>query len=230
MPRSLAPDLWIVDRSLRLPGNVRLGVRTTLVRLASGSLWACSPVPLDDALADEIAALGPVSVLVAPNCFHHRFVADWLARWPDARAFAAPGLRAKRPDVAWVAELGVEAPADWAGQIDQVPIAGAPKIGEVCFFHRASATLIVTDLVFNVQHIETWGTGLVMRLVGTHRRLAQSRSWRWAFMQDRAAAAASMRRVLEWDFRRVVMAHGDVLEDGAREAMEHALQWTARIG
>jgi len=35
----------------------------------------------------------------------------------------------------------------WEGQIDQVLVRGTRFIAEVAFFHRASQTLVLTDLV-----------------------------------------------------------------------------------
>jgi hypothetical protein len=39
---------------------------------------------------------------------------------------------------------------DWRGKIEQHLFRGAPVLNEVVFFHRATGTLIFTDLVFNV--------------------------------------------------------------------------------
>ena len=36
---------------------------------------------------------------------------------------------------------------------------------------------------------------------------------------------APVDRVLTWDFDRVIMAHGEVLESGGREAMRTAFAW-----
>jgi hypothetical protein len=69
-----------------------------------------------------------------------------------------------------------------------------------------------------------WISGLVFRMVGAHRRLAQSRLLR-LLVRDRAAAAASARRILAWDFERVVMAHGEIVDRDARARMTEALRW-----
>jgi hypothetical protein len=46
-------------------------------------------------------------------------------------------------------ELGNEPQAEWRGQIEQHLFRGAPPLNEVVFFHPATRTLILTDLVFN---------------------------------------------------------------------------------
>jgi hypothetical protein len=97
-------------------------------------------------------------------------------------------------------------------------------MGEVVFLHRPSATLIVADLVFNVRQPRGLVAAVALRLMGVHGRLAQSRAWRFA-TQDRAAAAASCHRILHWSFDRLVCCHGEVVETGARPALERALAW-----
>ena len=39
-------------------------------------------------------------------------------------------------------------------------------------------------------------------------------------IRDRAAARRSLERILAWDFERVVVSHGEVLETGGKRAVE----------
>lgn len=39
---------------------------------------------------------------------------------------------------------------------------------------------------------------------------------------DRKAARASLQRILQWDFARVILAHGDLIESDARRIVEKA--------
>lgn len=56
--RSLAPDLWVVDRPLPLAvGDI--GARMTVIRLHDGGLFLHSPVRLDDELRRGLDAVGP---------------------------------------------------------------------------------------------------------------------------------------------------------------------------
>jgi hypothetical protein len=105
--RPAGEALWLADgpdvpflRVFRYP------TRMAAARLASGELFVGSPIALDAGLADELAALGPVRHLVAPNALHHLFLGDWSRRFPGARLYAAPGLARKRPDLRFHAELG----------------------------------------------------------------------------------------------------------------------------
>ena len=92
------------------------------------------------------------------------------------------------------------------------------------FLHKPSKSLLVTDLIFNIHEWKTWITSVVLWVMGARRKVAQSRMLR-SLTKDRAAAASSCRKVLSWDFDRVVMAHGTVLEHQAKTQLEAALTW-----
>jgi Domain of unknown function (DUF4336) len=224
MLEPIADGLWHDQFNLIVPPWLHMRGRMVVARLSDGRLWVWSPIPLDHALCEQIEALGEVAHIVAPNALHHLHFAAAAERFPSARRWITPALASKRPDLAGCERLGDEPPAAWAADFEQHRVAGVPKLDEVVFFHRASKTLVVTDLVFNVLEYRGWFSGLVFRMVGAHRRLAQSRALR-LMVRDRAAAAASARRILGWSFERVVMAHGELVEHDARARMSQALRW-----
>jgi len=218
--RQLAPELWVADRPLKLvTGNVH--TRMTVIRLADGSLFLHSPVRLDTETRSALDALGPVRGVIAPSKVHHFFVPDYAAGYPDARLYAAPGLAEKRPDIRFHAVLGDEAPEAWKGQIEQHLFRGAAYINEVVFFHPATRTLILTDLAFNVAADKTDGARVFYWLVGAAGRFGPHRVVR-LLIRDRSAARQSVERILEWDFDRVNVTHGEVLESGGRECFAAA--------
>ena len=222
----VGPDLWTLQHPMKFPGGVRLPTRMTVARLPDGALWLHAPVPIDDALAAELAALGPVAHLVAPSLMHHLFVPRALGRYPQARLWAAPGLEEKRPALPVAEALTDQAPAAWRAVIDQHLVRGAPRLNEVVFLHRPSRTLIVADLVFNVRHAEGWATNLVLRTMGTRGRLGQSRLWHF-YARDRAAVRSSVEEILRWDFDRILPGHGEPFAGDARAALRDAL-WILR--
>jgi hypothetical protein len=188
----------------------------TVIRLADGALFLHSPVQLDGALRAALDALGVVRWVVAPSKVHHFFVGDYLIAYPDARAYGAPGLPDKRKDLRFEAVLSDEAPEAWRAEIDQHLFRGNPSMSEVVFFHRPSRTLLLTDLAFNVALDKTAGARVFYWLVGAAGRFGPHRLVR-TMIRDRTAARASVERILEWDFDRVIVTHGDVLESGGRQ-------------
>ena len=223
-PRALDRDLYVLDHPLRV-GGLELGARTSLIRLADGGLFVHSPGPFGGGVRAEIEKLGPVRALVAPNLLHHRFLAENAAAFPEARVFGAPGVAAKQPAVRFAATLGDSAPALWAGQLEQHLLRGVPSIEEVLFFHPRSRTLLLTDAAFHVRTSDHFFTRLFMRANGGYGRFGPTRIFRYRVLRDRVALRASLERVLGWDFERVIVTHGEVLETGGHEAFRKAFAW-----
>ena len=221
--RRLDTDLWVSDAPLRFLG-LEVGARMTVVRLPDGRLLLHSPIAASDALVREVQALGPVAHLVAPNRFHHLFVADWKRACPEAALYAAPGLDTKRADLAITAVLGDEPEPGWKGALEQVAVQGVPFVNEVVFFHRASASLLLTDLAFNVGEGSPARTRMAFRFMGKTGELAPTLLER-LLARDRAAFRASLERILAWPFERVIVAHGDVCERGGREQLARNYAW-----
>ena len=219
-------DIWIADG----PSVQFLGfpypTRMTVVRLRDGTLWVCSPIQLDDHLREAINALGPVRHVVSPNKLHHLYLGDWAGAWSAAKLYAAPGLARRRRDLSFDSELGDQPDPAWADDIDQVIFHGSFAMDEVVFFHRASKTAIVTDLVqrFDPASLHGWRRVFmtVDGLVGPHG--STPREWRWSFW-NRAAARRAKRRAIDWNPQRVIVAHGDWVRDDGRAALERALAW-----
>ncbi len=217
---ALAPDLWAAARPLKIAvGDI--GTRMTVVRLSDGGLWLHSPVRPDDETRRALDALGPVRAVVAPSAVHHFFAGDYRALYPQSLLFGAPGLERKRSDLRFDTILGDEAPELWRADLEQHFFRGSPTMNEVVFFHRTSRTLMLTDLAFNVAADQTAGARLFHWVVGSAGRFGPHRLVRF-FIRDRKAARASVERILQWDFDRITVTHGEVLERGGRERFAQA--------
>jgi hypothetical protein len=221
--QQLHSDLWIADSPQRFLG-LELGARMTVVRLPDSQLLLHSPIAATAARVREVKALGPIAYLVAPNRFHHLFISDWQQACPDARVYAAPGVETKRADLAIDGILGDEPDPGWQGVLDQVLLAGFSFANEVVFFHRPSATLIVSDLAFNIGPSSRPLTRLAFRIVGAYGRLAPTLLER-LLVNDRTAFRQALERVLDWPFERVVVAHGAVSTEGGREDLVRGYAW-----
>ncbi|GGD47333.1 DUF4336 domain-containing protein [Sinisalibacter lacisalsi] len=230
LPKPVAEDIWIVDGpAIRFYG-MPFSTRATIVRLADGALWVHSPTRLTPALAERVEALGPVRHLVAPNWIHYACVADWQARFPEAEAWAAPGV-AKRASKRGMTlhfdhQLTQDPPAGWAGEIDQMIVRGSEVHREAVFFHRASATLILTDLIenFEPRKLGFW-MRLATRLGGIQApRGSMPRDMRATF-RDRAALREDVLRMIGWQPERVILAHGRWFERDGTAELERAFRW-----
>ena len=226
--RQHAPEVWSIAHPFRV-GGLDLGARTTVVRLHDGQLALHSPGPLGDDDAAAIGQLGRVGLILAPNLLHHRFIADARRRFPDARLVAPAGLADKRRDLVVDLPLALDqAHAPALPQLDDtlapIAIAGMPKLDEIVWLHRPSKTLLVGDLVFNLRPPRPWLTRTVMKLNGAWDRFGPSKIFR-RLVRDRAALRRGVEQILQHDFERVMVVHGEVLEENARAALRDAFAW-----
>jgi len=218
-----ADGVWIAEAPLRFYG-IPFGTRMTVVRLADGGLLLHSPIEPTPALRAELDALGAVREVVSPNKLHHLYLPAARAAYPGARLHAPPGLRAKRPELRFDADLTDTPDPAWAGTLEQVVVRGSSVMEEVDFFHPASGTLIVADLC---EHFGPWSpplTRLVARVARMYGRPRMPPDWQLTF-RDRAARRASFARLLSWDFDRVILAHGALLRSGAKRVLEREYAW-----
>jgi len=190
----------------------------TVMRLASGELILHSPCIITAEIADEIAAIGPVAHLVAPGNFHHLHVADAQAAFPKAKTWLCPGIERKSPHLKYDGMLGDVSPVQWRGEIDQVLMRGTRIMREVAMFHRPSRTLILVDLIENFTDVTPDVSGTLKfwfkYVLHMWNRPCFAPEYRLGW-SNRVAAAESLRRILAWDFRQIVIAHGDLIERDA---------------
>jgi len=220
-----AEGLWTVALPFSMMG-LAIGARSTVAKLPSGGLALISPGPFRDEHVDAIRRLGDVVAIVAPNKFHHLFLGKAAQAFPKAQVHLAPGLRKKVPTLPAGTDLDEAPPEAWSGALERVVMSGSAA-GEVVFFHPPSRTLILTDLAFNITRGGVW-TRLAMKLNGGFGELSTTRLMR-ATIRDPDAFARSLLAILRWDFDRLVVAHGDVLESGARQAFERTFApWLGR--
>ncbi|HXQ22323.1 MAG TPA: DUF4336 domain-containing protein [Candidatus Acidoferrales bacterium] len=219
----LTPDLWTVNRRQRLAG-IQVGTRMTVIRLPEQRLWLHSPVALTPELRADLDALGTPCFAVAPNRYHHLYAGEYTTAYPDLQLFVAPGLDIKRPDLRIAGVLHDTGPDGWRDCIDQVVVRGYPMFNEVVFFHGASHTLLTSDLVFNIQGDSPALTRWIFRAIAGYGRFGPTLFER-VMIRDRATARVSFQRILSWNFDRVILAHGHVLERGGRDALRRGYAW-----
>lgn len=222
-PKPVAPDLWVIDGPAVRFHGLPFSTRATVIRLENGDLWVHSPTPRTDALRSELENLGPVRHLIAPNWSHYAHIAAWQVAWPGATAWAAPGVVARAAKqgltLRFDHDLGEGAEEPWAGQIDQMIVGGSRLHREAVFFHRATETLVLTDLIenFETAKLPAWMRPLVWLAGLDAPRGRMPPDMYWSF-RDKARLADCVERMIAWAPRRVLLAHGRWFErDGVAE-------------
>jgi len=226
MLRALDRNIWVADGPPVSFMTVPYPTRMLAVRLRGGELWVCSPIGLSEALRREVAALGEPAHIVSPNKLHHLYLGEWAEAWPGARLWAPPGLKRRRRDLDFNDQLGDIAPGDWADDIDQTVVGGSIAMAEVVFFHRSSATLFIADLV---QKFDPATLGPFQRFIMAADGMlgpkgSTPREWRASFLR-RSAARAAVRRAIGWQPRRLILAHGPIIEEDVPEVLRASFAW-----
>jgi hypothetical protein len=204
----------------------------TVIRLANGDLFLHSPIAFADGLAKELSALGRTRHLISPNRGHYAHIGEWKRAFPDAIAWASPGVRARarsqRIDIDFARDLGPSAPSEWADEIDQLVVPGV-VLDEVVFFHRASRTLILADTLMNFEPGKmSQPYRAIARLAGVVTPQGGIPvDLRLSFWPRRHRVKGAYERVLSWRPARVILSHGRCFdsEADAAAALRRAFAW-----
>ncbi|QGM96735.1 DUF4336 domain-containing protein [Methylocystis parvus] len=226
MLKPFGDEIWISDGPPVEVAGFDYPTRMAIIRLSDGNLFIWSPIALSDDLRTKVDALGKVRHLVAPNSLHHLFLDDWRCAYDDAKLYAPPGLREKRRDLRFDADLAVGPASEWADEIDQVAMFGNLITTEVVFFHRKSRVALFTDLI---QHFHPgWFSGwraIVARLdLMAAAEPSVPRKFRIATI-NRRAARRSLEHILSWPVEKVLMAHGEPINSDGRTFLRRAFRW-----
>lgn len=230
-PVAVADNLWVVDgpeigyrfAGLTLPCPTRM----TVVRLGT-ALWLHSPTQYSPALGAQLESLGDVTWIIAPNSFHYSHVEAWAAAYPSARCHISPDVAAKLPHLsAPPSVLRNTAPPDWCADLDQVQV-DLGRFVETIFFHRASATLIVTDLMqnFEADRIRNPLLRTVLRVGGSTGPGGQtSLDIRITARGNRAPARDALAEMLAWGPKRIILSHGKGYDRDIAAELRRAFRW-----
>jgi hypothetical protein len=218
-------QVWILEYPVRF-GGMDLYARTTIIKLNNDDLIVHDPCKIDGSVKSEIDSLGVVRYIIAPGNFHHLFVTDFQQHYPDAETYLCPGLERKRPDIRFDWILGNEPDPRWEGVLEQVLIQGTRFIWEVAFFHKASKTLILVDLLENIGDDYQHKAGLYLQFW-----------WKWVFKMWNNPKAApeyqmgwgtkkmvrkGLEQILAWNADRVILAHGENIESDVNNVLKTA--------
>jgi len=232
--KRVVDDIWVVDGPV-----IRFGLpwpkfpfptRMTVVRLSSGELFVHSPTPLTPSLREAVEHEGNVRFIIGPNRIHYWWIPDWKSAFPDAAVYLAPRIteQAKGRIDFESAPLIAANGYPWDAEMATLPIPGS-YMTEIEFFHRASRTLILTDLIenFEAEKVSSLFLRLLTQIGGVsppHGGLP--RDLRLNFTRrHKDELQEAVKTMLAWNPERIIFAHGRWHEtDGAAE-LRGAFSW-----
>jgi hypothetical protein len=206
----------------------------TLIRRPSGQLILINPVDMPPELHARVAQLGPVSHLVIPLKFHNLFIAGAQRAFPAAQTIGVAGHRKNPPS----AHLHLDAVLDdraplFPGELEQLQL-GGHQFEETVFFHPATSTLILHDLLFGSQPgvpgYSFWWR-LYCFVFGVHDGFAIP-SYQPMLWTNVLALRQSVARMLAWRPERALVAHAPAaaLATGAHQHLDRACAWITQLG
>lgn len=212
--------IWAAERPVWFAG-VRLRVRTTVIRLDDGGLLLHSPAPPSDAMVERLRALGPVRWLVVPNAFHHLGTPAAAARFPEARVVGPASAHAHNAALRIDLDIRDARFGELLPEVEALPLDGVPFLDETVLFHRPTQTLLGADIVLCADAQDHWTWRGAARLTRCYGHLRVPPDVRKK-IPDRAAAARSLRAMLQRPARRLVVGHAGVVEAGCLDHLAAA--------
>ncbi|WAC20752.1 hypothetical protein OVA24_05070 [Luteolibacter sp. SL250] len=218
--KRLADDIWIKGYPLSVLGTHH-GRNVTVIRLSSGKLVIHSMAPFPTPDVEGIRALGEPGWLVESMLLHDTYAGEGRRLFPGIPFLGPPGFS---KIVGFPVEPLHPGPMEWQGEIEIVPIRGAPKLEEQAMIHLPSRTLILADLIFNFPADEKgWDRFFHRHIAGFRRYPGMSRVFR-LFIKDKTAFLESIDELLEKDFDRIIVGHGNVIETDGKALLVRGLR------
>lgn len=219
-PTPCGEGVWTLSFPLRFLG-LRLGRRVTLLRISGDRLVIHSTGPFGPDTVQAIRALGKPVVLLEATTMHDTFSRRGRAAFPEAEYYVPENFPPKAGGTGSRSVRDLDEATD--GEVRTIRLEGIRYFTEYACFHPASRTLILCDLLFNLDDARGYTRWAMKFLMGVKQWPAVDRPVRMA-VKNKGAFEASLRQVLEWDFDRIVVAHGSIIETEGETRFIEAVQ------
>ena len=218
-PQLLADNLWLLAYPLKMLGT-DLRRNVTVIRLRSGKLVIHSTAPFTPEDVVAIHALGEPGWLVDGTLRHDTFSKEGREAFMGIPYLAPQGFS---EIVGYATTPIVPAPLEWEGELLAMEIQGASEPLDTALLHIPSHTLILTVLVYNFGGDETIWTKFLLRVAVDGEHPPEKPRPVKDGVTDEAAFQSSLATLLGWDFDRVIVGHGDVIDFDGKAKLRTAL-------
>jgi len=217
--------IYLVEYPVHFAG-LDVFARMTIVRLDDSTLWVHDPCQLTPQLKSQIDELGEVAYIIAPGTYHHLHVLAFQSHYPNAETFICPGLEKKRDDLHFDWILGNQPDHRWQTELDQHFVQGTIFMAEVVFLHKTSKTLILVDLLENIGDDYTHDASMLLKFwwknvfhMWNNPKAAPEYQLGWG---NKKRVKEGLKTILSWDFDRIIIAHGNLIETDAKSILTKA--------
>ena len=223
-----ADSVWTAATPIRFVGMWTPHVMS-VIRSRDGRLILHSPCHPSAQLIEQIAALGPVAHIIAPNWFHDLYLAEYRRLYPESTFWGPTVLRRQLGPTLIDQELTETTRPPWFDEMPHVTLSGLLTFDESMFFHGPSGTLILADLLMN--HSAGPDAPMFTRFMywfgGLNDRLVTPTYLRWfGWLSNRAIQSVSKaaQQIETWNPDRLIVGHGRSIKDQAMPQLRLALK------
>lgn len=213
--------IWIKEYSVCYAGT-KCNSRMTIIRLLNNNLLLHSPCEIDEKTKIKIEQLGGVEFIIAPGSYHYLHLNSAQKAFPNSETLLCPGIETKIPSVKFDWMLGDIPDTRLTDDFEQILIRGNKYIWEVAFYQKTTKTLILVDLIENFTH-ETEDTNWLLRIwfklifrMWNNPKPAPEYQLGW---KNNRIVSQTLKKILDWNFERVILSHGDLIEVNAKEVV-----------
>jgi hypothetical protein len=169
----------------------------------------------------KLRALGPVRFLVVPNCWHHLGAPAAAAYFPEAKV-VGPSSALTRNKLLKL-DLDIHEPEFLADvpELEAIALEGVPFWDETVLYHRPTQTLLGADIIVCASPEDHFTLRWASRLFGFYETARVPPDAKNKIV-DKAAAARSIRSMLERPAKRLIVGHADILEGPWQDALRYA--------
>lgn len=188
----------------------------SVARRSDGRLVIHNGIALEEPLMAEIEALGEPGFLLVPNGFHRQDARIFKRRYPKMTVLCPAGSKRRVTQVIAVDGSYEDAPKDSAVRIAHLEGMKAFE-GVLEVRSNDGSTVVLNDAVCNMPKLSGLG-GFFLAPSGI---ASVPRFARWLLIKDKGAFKAHLLRLAQLDgLKRIVVSHGDVIQDSPRTVLE----------
>ncbi len=221
-PRQLTNNLWMVDAALP---HMDIKRRMTIVQLPDHKLLLYSVICLDDAGMTWLESLGEPSIIVVPNGYHRTDAPRYKARFPKAQIWAPTGSAKRIRDIVPIDRMLDTIAVNIPGGVSMRALQGTRNTEAFLTVHSDhDTTHVFCDAIFNVGKNDGHGLFwlIYMRWLGNAGKPRVTTLFRMSCIGNKRDFARGLREAaVVPGLKRIIMAHGEVIEHDARQVLEH---------
>ncbi|RAP32057.1 hypothetical protein DID76_01435 [Candidatus Marinamargulisbacteria bacterium SCGC AG-414-C22] len=203
--------------------GLEFGNRMTVIKCHDDSLFVHSPIILDDHALTELNNFGTVTYIIAPNLLHHLYLDAFVKLFPNAKVFGVHGLQKKVKNISFSYLEDETEGFGWDNDIDTYKLHGMPLFNEHIFYHKATQTLLVTDLLFNIQNKKGFSK-FMFKLYGVYNKLGTTILFK-SMIFNKPKFRKVIETIRQLPINHIVLSHGHNILENASEKLRKALAW-----